>query len=103
MKIYNLIYSQNYVCELCKTSKFHSIEMEIEEVAYDNTIDDNGNHHDHDDNYGVVFLICENKHSTTQEYIPSCECGWTKLNPEKSCETFVNKIDTFKLSKTFDF
>ena len=82
------IYS--YECEICKTKKFKSIELECEEVAYNYEIDDNKNEHNHDYNDGTTFLICENDHETMQPFIASCDCGWNSLDQEKySRETFL--------------
>lgn len=35
-----------------------------------------GNNHKHDKNIGRISVICANGHSTKQDYIATCECGW---------------------------
>lgn len=63
-------------CSICNSNKVKMLDACITEIYFGLERDVDGNFHDHDGNSGSVVVQCENGHKTTQEYIPSCSCGW---------------------------
>lgn len=68
----------DYSCQICNSKNIKILEQYITEVNVE-PIDIDGSLHHHDFfNEGPVYLLCENKHKTEQNYKPACQCGWIR-------------------------
>jgi hypothetical protein len=69
-----------YVCSVCQTHEFSKVNEEITEEYTAEITCDTGHKHNHDSNTGTVELTCINGHTTKQEFIAKCWCGWNSVN-----------------------
>jgi len=64
-----------YKCKECGTSSMNSVK-ELCTLAFYFPITIGNDTHSHDCNRGNAELICSNGHTTRQQYVAACECGW---------------------------